>query len=311
MAKGADRTGVGTAQIKYRPMGIDAVIRVLGSDELGSAMELSTTAGWNQRLDDWRMLRQIAPAGCFAAVVEGRLVGTAIGIDYGAFAWIAMMLVDPAYRGRGLGARLLDAAMAAVPARHPIGLDATPLGRPLYRRFGFRDEAMLTRHVAEGSRQRTVESEAGSSVPVRRIESADLDRIAGVDSAVFGADRRMLLAWTLGQAPHYAYLVETPSTVSYSFGRPGRLFDQIGPIVAATDEEAAALTGAALSNAGGRALVADVFDAQVRFARWLDESGFEPQRPLFRMYRPPANGRTAERGHAASLPFTILGPEFA
>ena len=56
------------------------------------------------------MLLQLAPAGSFAAVADDRIVGTAIGIDYGTFGWIAMMLVDPAWRGRGIGARLLEEA---------------------------------------------------------------------------------------------------------------------------------------------------------------------------------------------------------
>src|SRR5438093_13137727 len=141
----------------------DPIIRPLTFEDLDDALRLRTVVGWNQRLDDWRMLLRLAPAGAFAARFGGRdvsavsdvsIVGTAIGIDYGGFAWIAMMLVDPAYRGRGLGHRLLEAAMDAVPSHVPIRLDATLLGRPLYRRYGFEDEAMLSRYVAEGSTSR-------------------------------------------------------------------------------------------------------------------------------------------------------------
>src|SRR5688572_24633414 len=92
----------------------DLLIRPLAFEELDEALGLSTTVGWNQQLDDWRLLLRLAPEGAFAALIEGRIVGTAIGIDYGGFAWIAMMLVDPAYRRCGLGARLLEAAMDAV-----------------------------------------------------------------------------------------------------------------------------------------------------------------------------------------------------
>ena len=77
----------------------DPIIRPLTFEDLDDALRLSAAARWNQRLDDWRMLLQLAPAGAFAAVSDARgvsIVGTAIGIDYGAFAWIAMMLVDPA-----------------------------------------------------------------------------------------------------------------------------------------------------------------------------------------------------------------------
>ncbi len=119
----------------------DPDIRRLTTSDLDGALGLSAGAGWNQRLADWRMLLQLAPAGSFAAVADDRIVGTAIGIDYGTFGWIAMMLVDPAWRGQGIGGRLLEEALGAVPREIPIRLDATPLGRSLYERYGFQDEA--------------------------------------------------------------------------------------------------------------------------------------------------------------------------
>ena len=132
-------------------MTVEAAVHPLTPDVLEDALTLSSTAGWNQRLDDWQQLLAIAPEGSFAASADGHIVGTAIGIDYGGFGWIAMMLVDPAWRGRGVGRRLLQAAMDAIPGDRPIRLDATPMGRPLYQSFGFRDETRLSRHVAEPS----------------------------------------------------------------------------------------------------------------------------------------------------------------
>ena len=134
--------GLAANAIRVRAMEIAVpTIRLLASVDLDAALRLSAGAGWNQRLDDWRMLLQLARAGGFAASIDdGTIAGTAIGIDYGAFGWIAMMLVDPAWRGRGLGAWLLEAAMGAVSPGIAIRLDPTPLGRPLYRRYGFEDE---------------------------------------------------------------------------------------------------------------------------------------------------------------------------
>ena len=80
--------------------------------------------------------------------MDGSLVGTCIGLDYGGFGWIAMMLVDPVHRRLGLGAALLARAIAALPQEAPIRLDATPLGRPLYAQHVFTDECALTRFVA-------------------------------------------------------------------------------------------------------------------------------------------------------------------
>src|SRR4030095_4723872 len=93
------------------------------------------------------MLRARAPRGRLAAWRRDQMVGTAIGLDYGGFGWIAMMLVHPAHRSRGLGRRLLEAAVDAVPSDRLMRLDATPLGRPLYQSYGFVDEAHLTRFV--------------------------------------------------------------------------------------------------------------------------------------------------------------------
>ncbi|HET7697634.1 MAG TPA: GNAT family N-acetyltransferase [Vicinamibacterales bacterium] len=284
----------------------DPVIRVLTAADLDAAMGLSAAAGWNQRIADWRMLLQLAPAGAFAAVAGGTIVGTAIGIDYGRFGWIAMMLVDPAWRGRGIGARLLRAAMAAVPPDVPIRLDATPLGRPLYRRHGFEDESRLTRHVADASRPAADPPSHGAAHQVRRLGPADLTAVFAQDQRVFGATRRPLLEWLLDGAPHYAHAIDTTAGAHYCFGRTGRLFDQIGPVVG-DDASARALVSASLAAAHGRGVVVDAFDRHAGFAAWLRSRGFDGARPLFRMCR--AGTRGAWTGHDEQE-HAILGPEF-
>jgi GNAT superfamily N-acetyltransferase len=284
------------------------VIRLLSIDDLDAALALGATAGWNQRLDDWRMLLRLAPAGSFAALADGRIVGTAIGIDYGTFGWIAMMLVDPAYRGRGVGRHLLEAAMGAVPSDRPIRLDATPLGRPLYQRYGFEDEAMLTRHVVSAATPRD------QSARVRRLTTADLKIVAEHDNEIFGGHRETVLEWVLDSAPQYGLVVRSDVGLAhYCLGRQGRLFDQIGPVVAGDDDIAQALVNAALAAAGDRPVVVDAFDAHSQFTTSLCDCGFRVQRPLFRMCR--RSGRVASatefRNRRSLVEFAILGPEFA
>ncbi len=288
----------------------DVDIRVLESDDLHGALALSTAAGWNQRLEDWRILNAVARRS-FAAILERRLVGTAIAIDYGGFAWIAMMLVEPAHRGRGLGARLLEAAMAAVPPERPIRLDATPLGRHLYLKYGFADEAMLTRSVVPAERHPAEERQYGPVV--RALTAADLPAVVRHDADVFGADRGPMLAWALEQAPQYAHIVEGRSVAhEYTFGRPGRLFEQIGPVVANGVESAKALVGAAMRSARDRPVVVDAFDARAEFTAWLRGCGFAGERPLYRMRRPPQGvGDPAGSTPPSSSEFAIFGPDLA
>ena len=288
----------------------DPIIRPLTFEDLDECLRLSTAVGWNQTLDDWRMLLRLAPAGAFAARVDPFIVGTAIGIDYGAFAWIAMMLVDPAYRGRGVGRRLLEAAMDAVPSRRPIRLDATPLGRPLYQRYGFEDEAALSRYVVHG-----VTRTRPAPLTVQPLTDADLAIVVEQDRETFGGSRGAVLDWAFRRAPQYAYSLRSGHTdrgsIHYCLGRQGRLFDQIGPVVAGDDQIAHALISEALDAAGDRRVIVDAFDSQRAFVSALRAAGFVVERPLVRMCRATHSGAYATVGHTDISEFAILGPEFA
>src|ERR1035441_8009995 len=87
-------------------------------------------------------------AECESQARAGNVLGTAAYLRYDALGWIAMMLVDPAERRAGLGAQLLTEALAAVAGAPCVGLDATPAGEPLYRRFGFVGDYSLVRTKA-------------------------------------------------------------------------------------------------------------------------------------------------------------------
>jgi GNAT superfamily N-acetyltransferase len=312
-----DRWIVESLRIALNSM-TDIAIRLLTENDVESALALSASCGWNQRAAEWRMMLQIAPSGAFTAATPDGIVGTAIGIDYGNFAWIAMMLVNPDYRSRGLGARLLEAAIGALPRDLPIRLDATPLGRPLYERYGFVLESSLTRHVrAAGESRRPV-----PSAPVRPLVESDLSAVMHADERISGAHRHGALRWAFGDAPHYAWIGTSaggpPSRFAlrrgrlrgYCLGRGGRLFDHIGPIVADSTESAAALAAAAIAGSDGRALVIDVHDTHEMFVDWLRRVAFEPQRPLYRMCR-SGQSAGASRPSGPLIELAIMGPEFS
>jgi GNAT superfamily N-acetyltransferase len=278
-------------------------IHRLTSDHLDGALALSTFMGWNQRLEDWRRLIDLAPSGSFMALDGDRVIATAIGIDYRHCGWIAMMLVAPEHRGRGLGAGLLEAAMAAIPADLPIRLDATPLGRPLYERHDFALETSLTRYVRPaGATAPAIASEVTPLVP------ADLPDVARSDAAIFGGVRSRLLERIHDSGPEYAWRAGAAPT-EYCLGRTGRLFDQVGPIVATKAQTAIALASAALPAAKGSPVVVDAYDEHEEFTAWLRASGFEAQRPLYRMRR-AGDAPAAPTGGSGLIEFAILGPEF-
>jgi GNAT superfamily N-acetyltransferase len=283
-------------------------MRALSPDDVPAALGLCRQARWNQTEEDWRVFLMLAPETCRAACVNGRLVGTVTVLPYGSFAWIGMVLVDESVRGQGLGTALLQEALAIVGATRTACLDATPLGRPVYMRLGFRADGELHRLERPASTDMTRDArplDGAGPHTLRPWRPEDLGVIARWDRDVFGADRSSLLSRCARGAPHLAWVAEiTGETAGYLLGRSGHDFDHIGPLVVRNVEVATMLVAAALTRVS-RPIVLDVPDGQSRFAEWLRAVGFRVQRPFTRMslgpLRSPAMPDTL---------FAVLGPEF-
>ena len=131
--------------------------------DIPAGMRLKEIAGWNQTSEDWERFLEAEPEGCFVAEWNGQVAGTVATIIYEhRFAWIGMVLVDPEVRGKGIGTALLLKAIDYLDARRVpcMKLDATPQGKPIYARLGFRIEFEIERHslTREASAELSVES---------------------------------------------------------------------------------------------------------------------------------------------------------
>src|SRR4051812_295102 len=93
-------------------------VGLLFESDIRAAMRLKEAAGWNQTEADWRRLLSLEPNGCFAAVKDGRVVGTTTTTTYGnELAWIGMVLVDPEQRRQGIATQLMKVALEYLKAR--------------------------------------------------------------------------------------------------------------------------------------------------------------------------------------------------
>jgi len=269
--------------------------------DVEDGLRLCRLSGWNQRAEDWQLLLRLGD-GCFRVAVEhGRVVGTAGAARYGSrLAWICMVLVDPAARGRGIGTRLFEEVLGLVDDVEVVGLDATPAGRPVYAKLGFADAAGLLRMGT--SLPAAGRLDPGGAQP---LTPARLKAVCALDHEVFGADRGAVLRWALETAPEYAWSLEEDGVLAgYCFGRHGHHSEHLGPVVARGAQAALRLVSAGLSRArAGRAIV-DVPKGQAEWRGTLAALGFEEQRPLTRMYR----GAPAGPGQPG-LQLAIAGPE--
>jgi GNAT superfamily N-acetyltransferase len=275
-------------------------------DDIPAGLALCRAARWNQTAHDWEAFLRLEPGGARVATEGGRVIGTVATLRYERrFAWVAMVLVDPAARGRGVGTGLLHEGLRILADMRSTRLDATPAGRMLYLKLGFQDEYALSRMEAViEDAERAARDDGGP--PVRALTDADLPAVRAFDHDVFGADRGRLLEWFFEGAPSLAFISRTDQRVrGYALGRHGFNFEHVGPVVAESLEVARSLVSASLAGLRGRHAILDAPHHSRPWLDWLAARGFKEQRPFTRMYL----GENAYPG-LPEKQFASLGPEF-
>jgi len=252
-------------------------LRNLTSADLGFADSLRAIAGWNQTQTDWQRFLDLSPRGCLVAECEGRPVATATTIVYGKeLGWIGMMLVHPDFRRRGIARMLMEHCIEMLRAAgvRSIKLDATPEGREVYLKLGFKDDLRLTRYQCESA------SPQNTSSNIRAIRSEDFASLVLLDQSATGALRDKLIERLIAESSR-ALLYETDGRIS-GFGilRPGSIASYMGPIVAAEPSHAKQLASALMTGK----VFCDLAEKNDAAARWAKDHNFVPQRALSRMY---------------------------
>ena len=276
------------------------MIRPMTVSDIPEGLRLCRLSGWNQLEEDWRAFLDSPDGGGRIAERDARAVGTVAYLRYGErFSWLSMMLVDPEERRSGIGSRLMEAALDALAGEKCVMLDATPLGEPLYSRFGFTGECEFVR-----AKTIVVPDFFGRAADeVRPMGTRDLKDVFARDHEVFGADRSALLTSFYQRAPELAWIAADGN--GYCFGRPGHLYFQIGPVVAEDEATARELIGRCLAGRAGCKVAMDVPRSAGQWRTWLSTAGFTIERPFLRMRR---GGR--ESAGLRAMQFGIAGPEF-
>ncbi|MCW1409884.1 GNAT family N-acetyltransferase [Rhizobium sp. 1AS11] len=234
-----------------------------GPDHLEAAVALSRQAGWPHRTEDWQLAHALSDG--MVAVEDGKVVGTVLVTPYKRdCATINMVIVDESMRGRGLGRKLMDAALLTAGDR-PLRLVATTAGLPLYQKLGFHETGTVLQHQGlAGEMAAPAETEAATD--------ADLPDIAALDRRAFGADREGLLSYFAAGIGAFAVIRRDGHVSGFACLRPFGRGEVIGPVVAADLGQARKLIEHFIARRPGRFLRVDTTD-ETGLSPWLAEQG--------------------------------------
>ena len=271
-------------------------IRLLFESDIPAAMRLKEAAGWNQTEEDWRRLLALEPDGCFAAVKDGRLVGTTTTTTYGNdLAWIGMVLVDPHEQRQGIATRLMKVALDYLNGKvATVKLDATAQGKPVYEKFGFQVESLVERWSGTFN--------AHTAIASKVLDDDALRDLLALDRISFAADRSKLIEMLIDDAcvPPVLLRAADETLNGYALARRGTNADYIGPVVTRSPQYAEALLDQMLS---GRRVYIDSNTECGASTSVLADRGFVKERELIRM------SAGARRGKTSPLVVAIAGPE--
>ncbi len=285
------------------------MLRTMTEADVDAGLRLCRSSHWNQLARDWQQFLRATPGGATVALDEaGTVVGTVATLRYAPhLAWIAMVLVDPAVRGRGVGTALLHRGLEQVKDVRTIGLDATPLGQPLYEKLGFVVHGTLTRleRAADDATRPAPPREDAHAARIRPATREDLGFIVQLDEQATGLARHAMLTWLLEGAPGFAWVRDGWTVDGFVLGRHGHNFAHLGPIVARSADAALGLVRTCVARHPGRRFIVDVTDHDPAWRAGLEALGFRAQRPFARMY----TGTWRPEGDPDLLRASI-GPEF-
>jgi len=251
---------------------------------------LRALAGWNQSLRFWMLVIDSSSAEVLVASRGSTIVGSAMLWCYGGkLDWLGMVIVHPAFRGRGIGRQLLERCLERSSNRgvKSIGLDATDAGRPLYRSLGFQEGERLDRWqvqdplLVDGPASGLIQApQPGMGAMGHRVWES------GFDLQSFGVDREILCRGLLKDTIASVVLEDRGDKVK-GFGllRHGARSSYLGPLVAESKQAGESMGCELLSHARGRSVLWDVPRANLTARACAERWGFRVQRSFVRMWK--------------------------
>jgi len=202
-------------------------IRPMTRAELDIGIDWAATEGWNPGLHDGDSFFAADPSGFLVGLLDGEPVGMISAVKYGqGFGFVGFYIVRPAFRGRGHGWALWQAAMQSLQGR-VVGLDGVVAQQDNYRRSGFALAYNNVRHEGVPARAGQPDRDI---VPLAQLP---WDEVRRYDAEFFADERTTFLRHWIAQRGSTALgLMRGGRLIGYGVLRPCRAGCKIGPLFA-------------------------------------------------------------------------------
>jgi GNAT superfamily N-acetyltransferase len=267
--------------------------RAFTASDIVAAHSLSIAAGWPHRTEDWQLMFD-AGSGFVAQGDNGDVIGTALCWNCGAGrGTLGLVIVSSEEQGRGIGRKLMELVLEALGNRATF-LYATPAGKPLYEKLGFKACSTVDQHQGTVGNVQSVLLPAGEQL--RPLAGDDIPDVIELASRASGLDRSETLPALLDVAQGVV-LERSGELVGFSLLRRFGRGYAIGPVVAAhspDDRRAKALIARWLAQYAGEFMRIDV-PSGAGLNDWLNGLGMMHVDTVVRMVRnEPAERHSGE-----------------
>jgi GNAT superfamily N-acetyltransferase len=257
-------------------------VRLFKKKDIPFALAQTEREGWDSTRESFEIHLAHDPEGCFIANVGDVPVGMVTATRFRDTGWIGELIVDPVYRGRGIGTLLMERSIEFLEASGltTLRLEADPAGIPIYEKLGFV-------HEFESPRFR-LEKAPAHPVPAASVHSGlDLVEVAAFDTRIFGDDRRKLLGELFKRARAVHRSPGSGPLSGYMVVQPSRAGARIGPWLATDPEIAEVLLRQALAELQGESVIVALPGVNREGQELLERFGFVRTPSSFRMIRGP------------------------
>jgi hypothetical protein len=254
-------------------------IRPMRAGEIALAADWAAAEGWNPGLNDAACFATVDAQGFLIGELDGAPVATISCVNYDdRFAFLGFYIVRPELRGRGLGLKIWQAAIAHSGAR-TIGLDGVVAQQDNYRKSGF---TLAYRNVRYGGH-----ATPGAKPSPAAISLGDVpfSRVAADDATVFPAPRENFLRAWIGATGHAGRaLMREGRLAAWGVIRPCRAGYKIGPLIADDRAAAEVVLDALLAAVGSGEVFLDVPETNRDAVALAQSRGLAPVFETARMY---------------------------